>query len=120
MRDRLSSPLLGRYELHVLMVEHGKRCERCAKNGKPRKEPQGPCPLTKLPAASSTAAERKQKEGRPELKQEPSSSDADSMAEENKDCQDHAEIAKGESRNSQGKRKSTGRQPKQPKRQHQG
>ena len=27
-----------RYDLHVLLVEHGKCCQRCAKNGKPRKE----------------------------------------------------------------------------------
>lgn len=30
------------------MVEHGKRCKRCAKNGKPRKESHGPCPLVNL------------------------------------------------------------------------
>ena len=35
------------------MVEHGKRCERCAKNGKPRKESHGPCPLVNLAHAAS-------------------------------------------------------------------
>ena len=45
--------MLYRYDLHVLMVEHGKRCPRCAKNGKPRKESHGPCPLTNLAAAAS-------------------------------------------------------------------
>lgn len=37
-----------RYDLHVLMVEHGKRCPRCASNGKPRKESHGHCPLVNL------------------------------------------------------------------------
>ena len=32
----------------MLLVEHGKRCARCAKNGKPRKEAHGPCPLVNL------------------------------------------------------------------------
>ena len=44
--------LAVRYDLHVLLVEHGKRCERCAKNGRPRKESHGPCPLRQLQRAS--------------------------------------------------------------------
>jgi hypothetical protein len=32
--------------LHVLLVEHGKCCQKCAKNGKPRRSVVGPCPLT--------------------------------------------------------------------------
>ena len=32
--------------LHVLLVEHGKCCQKCAKNGKPRRTVLGPCPLT--------------------------------------------------------------------------
>ena len=39
-----------RYDLHVLLVEHGKRCARCASNGKPRKESHGDCPLVNLEA----------------------------------------------------------------------
>ena len=40
-----------RYELHVLLVEHGKRCPRCAKiRGWPRKEPVGECPLKMVQA----------------------------------------------------------------------
>ncbi len=31
--------------MHVLLVNHGKRCPRCAKNGKPRKASDGDCPL---------------------------------------------------------------------------
>ena len=31
--------------MHVLLVNHGKRCPRCAKNGKPRKASDGNCPL---------------------------------------------------------------------------
>ncbi|KAL0023848.1 hypothetical protein WJX77_011324 [Trebouxia sp. C0004] len=34
-----------KYDLHVLLVNHGKRCPRCAKNGKPRKASHGNCPL---------------------------------------------------------------------------
>ena len=29
----------------MLLVNHGKRCTRCAKNGKPRKASDGDCPL---------------------------------------------------------------------------
>ena len=45
---------MHRYDLHVLLVEHGKRCERCAKNGRPRKEVQGPCPLKGAAASKSS------------------------------------------------------------------
>lgn len=41
-----------RYDLHVLLVEHGKRCPRCSKTGHPRKEVHGPCPLVNLAAAA--------------------------------------------------------------------
>ena len=34
-----------KYDLHVLLVDHGKRCPRCAKKGRLQKEEQGPCPL---------------------------------------------------------------------------
>ncbi|EIE21580.1 DNA glycosylase, partial [Coccomyxa subellipsoidea C-169] len=44
----LHVPADVRYDLHVLMVEHGKRCPRCASNGKPRKESHGDCPLRNL------------------------------------------------------------------------
>ena len=37
-----------RYDLHCLLVTHGKRCTTCAKNGKPRFEVLGPCPLAGL------------------------------------------------------------------------
>lgn len=40
-----------RYDLHVLLVEHGKRCARCAKK-RPSKESHGPCPLVKLASAA--------------------------------------------------------------------
>jgi endonuclease III len=35
-----------KFSLHVLLVEHGKCCKRCAKNGKPRRTVLGPCPLS--------------------------------------------------------------------------
>lgn len=34
-----------KFSLHVLLVEHGKSCTRCAKNGQPRRTPLGECPL---------------------------------------------------------------------------
>ena len=36
--------LRSKYALHVLLVEHGKRCSRCAKGGL-QKASQGACPL---------------------------------------------------------------------------
>lgn len=38
-----------KYDLHVLLVTHGKHCPRCAKNGKNRRPCLGPCPLLQLP-----------------------------------------------------------------------
>jgi endonuclease-3 len=35
-----------KFSLHVLLVEHGKVCKKCAKNGKPRRTVLGPCPLS--------------------------------------------------------------------------
>ncbi|KAK9814172.1 hypothetical protein WJX72_001606 [[Myrmecia] bisecta] len=37
-----------KYDLHVLLVEHGKKCPKCAKNGRPRKPAEGACPLQHL------------------------------------------------------------------------
>ncbi len=64
-----------RYALHVLLVEHGKRCPRCAKiPGRPRKEPVGACPLPRAhmrpaeqPAGKACSASTLQKasDGRP-------------------------------------------------------
>ena len=34
-----------KYPLHILLVEHGKRCTRCAKNGKLQLPEEGTCPL---------------------------------------------------------------------------
>ena len=34
-----------KYSLHILLVEHGKRCRRCSKNGKLQLPEEGPCPL---------------------------------------------------------------------------
>ena len=41
-----------RYDLHVLLVEHCKRCPRCSKTGHARKEVHGHCPLGNLAAAA--------------------------------------------------------------------
>jgi len=40
-----------KYDLHCLLVEHGKRCLNCAKGGKPRFTPLGECPLVALARA---------------------------------------------------------------------
>jgi len=36
-----------KFDLHCLLVTHGKHCLRCAKNGKPRLKPHVDCPLVK-------------------------------------------------------------------------
>lgn len=38
-------PAEVKYALHILLVEHGKRCPRCAKGGKLQLEQEGECPL---------------------------------------------------------------------------
>lgn len=40
---RVPQPL--KYDLHVLLVRHGKCCVRCAPNNRPQFAPKGPCPL---------------------------------------------------------------------------
>lgn len=42
--NRLVPPAI-KYDLHVLLVEHGKRCSRCSKGGKLQLPEEGPCPL---------------------------------------------------------------------------
>ena len=42
--------LWRRYDLHVLLVEHGKRCARCAKASN-AKHSKAACPLVKLDAS---------------------------------------------------------------------
>ena len=37
-----------------MLVNHGKRCPRCAKNGKPRKASDGDCPLFGKKGATSS------------------------------------------------------------------
>lgn len=37
-----------KYDLHCLLVTHGKRCPRCAKGGRMQKPADGPCPLVNL------------------------------------------------------------------------
>jgi len=34
-----------KYDLHCLLVTHGKKCPRCAKRGRAQTAPDGPCPL---------------------------------------------------------------------------
>lgn len=43
MNNRVPGEL--KYPLHILLVEHGKRCRRCAKNGKLQLPEEGSCPL---------------------------------------------------------------------------
>ena len=37
-----------KFDLHCLLVRHGKHCRKCAKNGKPRLKPHVDCPLVNL------------------------------------------------------------------------
>lgn len=39
-------PAEDKYSLHVLLVEHGKRCPSCSKGGRTQLPPVGPCPLS--------------------------------------------------------------------------
>ncbi len=55
-----------RYDLHVLLVRHGKRCPRCAKNGQPRFSADGPCPLTPVMLSGSTDKASPKKKGKME------------------------------------------------------
>ena len=57
--------------MHVLLVNHGKRCPRCAKNGKPRKESDGDCPLFGCTAASSAHVKGTDITNKSSLKQDP-------------------------------------------------
>jgi len=45
--DHLNSIITNehKYSLHVLLVEHGKRCRHCSKGGKLQKEAEGECPF---------------------------------------------------------------------------
>lgn len=40
----------------MLLVGHGKRCSRCAANGRPRYAPDGPCPLFPAKGSASGSA----------------------------------------------------------------
>jgi len=39
-----------KFDLHCLLVTHGKHCRKCAKNGKPRLKPHVDCPLVNKPS----------------------------------------------------------------------
>ena len=45
-----------KYDLHCLLVRHGKCCKRCAANGQPRRPPVGPCPLVAAGGERATTA----------------------------------------------------------------
>lgn len=46
-----------KYDLHVLLVDHGKRCPTClGKNGRLSKEQHGPCPLQSVSLSSSSTS----------------------------------------------------------------
>lgn len=74
-----------RYDLHVLLVEHGKRCVRCSKNGRPRKEQHGPCPLANLAAAAKAgqklSAKKAVEDAEQSLKEEEGSPAGNSIQE---------------------------------------
>lgn len=45
-----------KFELHVLLIAHGKACYQCAANGRPQRPADAPCPLKPLKAAKSVEA----------------------------------------------------------------
>lgn len=53
-----------KYDLHVLLVRHGKRCPRCAKNGQPRFAADGPCPLTPVMLSGGSPGKGSSKQGK--------------------------------------------------------
>jgi endonuclease-3 len=56
-------PDMIKYDMHVLLVGHGKKCHRCAKNGHNRKPADGDwCPLKGKDWAERVAAEEKLKD----------------------------------------------------------
>lgn len=66
-----------RYDLHVLFVNHGKRCPRCAKNGKPRKPSDGDCPLFGKQGIAKHKQEPKEVSEDPVKSEEDASADSD-------------------------------------------
>lgn len=46
LNHRIPSHL--KFDLHCLLVTHGKRCPRCAKGGRTQRPADGPCPLVNL------------------------------------------------------------------------
>merc|ERR1712216_799944 len=67
-------PAALKFDFHVLLVQHGKHCKRCAKNGKNRREDLGPCPLgpalRKRMENAIAAAAKKGKAVKTEVKKE--------------------------------------------------
>ena len=85
---------LCRYDLHVLLVNHGKRCPRCAKNGKPRKASDGDCPLFGKKGATSSK-HKTESSSKEDIKSEDSDS-SEEAADEKPDVAIKAEPIKEE------------------------
>ena len=47
-----------KYDLHVLLVDHGKRCRKCCKDGRLQKESHGDCPLSPASLCDVTTTHR--------------------------------------------------------------
>lgn len=54
----------------MLLVNHGKRCPRCAKNGQPRKASDGDCPLFDSKSPKQVLTEEPGHEQDSQVKQE--------------------------------------------------
>lgn len=80
---------LCRYDLHVLLVNHGKRCPRCAKNGKPRKASDGDCPLFGSKTVKDILKEDPEDDQDSSVKQE-SEDDHDSLVKQEHSVDDSA------------------------------
>ena len=51
-------PDAAKYDLHVLLVDHGKRCRKCCKDGRLQKESHGDCPLSPASLCDVTTTHR--------------------------------------------------------------
>ena len=98
-------PGATKYPLHVLLVEHGKRCPRCSKNGRLQLPQEGECPLINLgdklllasSGASAAATSSIPSESRTLVKIDPGSSGTKRRADLNKaeeqGCGEHVWVA---------------------------
>ena len=70
----------------MLLVNHGKRCPRCAKNGKPRKASDGDCPLFGTKTVKEILKDEPDQDSGSEVTVKPDpASDSDAVVKDNPD-----------------------------------